>query len=71
LEKGYKDIDRSKFREDIDINKALDIISWTMLGFAEQKRDEIGSIDDFDLEILEEANSYFEILQRCFYKEEQ
>ncbi len=71
LEKGYKDIDRSKFCEDIDINKALDIISWTMLGFAEQKRDGVNSIDDVDLEILEEANSYFEILQRCFYKKEQ
>lgn len=69
LERGYKDIDRSKFREDIDIAKALDIISWTMLGFAEQKRGEIDSIDDFDLGILEEANSYFEILERCFYKE--
>jgi len=71
LEKGYKDIDRSKFRDDIDINKALDIISWTMLGFAEQKRDEVGSIDEVDVEILDEANSYFETLKRCFYKKEQ
>ncbi len=71
FEKGYKDIDRSKFREDIDIKRALDIISWTMLGFAEQQRDRVGSIEDVDVTILDEENSYFEILQRCFYKEEQ
>lgn len=69
LERGYKNIDFSKFREDIDLEKMMNIISWTILSFAEQQRDKVGSFEDVGMEVLEEWDAYFDILKRCFYKE--
>ena len=39
LERGYQNIDWSKFRDDIDREKMINIINWTMLRFAEQSMD--------------------------------
>ena len=36
-EKIYSGIDYSKFRDDIDINKAIEILNWTMYGFGEKR----------------------------------
>lgn len=71
LERGYRDIDVSKFREDMDIDKMLNIITWTMLSFAEQQREQVDSIDEVGTKVLEEWDDYFEILRRCFYKKEE
>ncbi|MDD5637814.1 MAG: TetR/AcrR family transcriptional regulator [Atribacterota bacterium] len=68
LEKGYQNIDWSKFREDIDREKMINIINWTMLSFAEQHMNELDSIEDVGREILSESDEYFEILKQCFYK---
>jgi AcrR family transcriptional regulator len=64
----YKNIDFSKFRDDIDIDKTLNIINWTMLSFSEQQRNSLNSFEDIGIEILGEWDDYFDIMKRCFYK---
>ncbi len=75
IEKGfvkiYENIDFSKFRDDIDINKTLDIINWTMLSFSEQQRSRLNSFEDIEIELLGEWDDYFDIMKRCFYKQEE
>ena len=71
LERGYQNIDWSKFREDIDRERMIKIINWTMLGFAEEERDKVKSFEEVGTEVLKEADEYFSILRRCFYKKEE
>lgn len=70
FEKIYDNVDMTKFRDDIDIKKAMDIINWTALGFAEEKRNKVASFKDVDTDFLREWGDYMEILQSCFYKRE-
>ncbi|GAE31642.1 transcriptional regulator [Halalkalibacter hemicellulosilyticusJCM 9152] len=73
LKKGYgkiyENIDFSKFQKDIDIKKAMNILNWTMLGFAEEAQKKIKSYDEIDMEMLKQWESYSDILKRSFYKE--
>lgn len=71
FERGYKNIDWSKFRDDIDLQKIMNIINWTLLGFAEQQRNQVDSFEDVGMEVLRKWDDYFEILKRSFYKEEE
>ncbi|SNS87580.1 transcriptional regulator, TetR family [Anaerovirgula multivorans] len=71
LERGYQNIDLTKFREDIDIQKTINIINWTILSFAEQQRDKVNSMEDIGMEIFKEWDEYFDIMKRCFYKKEE
>ena len=71
LEQGYKNIDFTKFRDDIDIKKTIDIINCAILGLAEQQREKVSSFADTDTEVLDEFDEYFDILKRCFYKKEE
>lgn len=68
MERIYKNIDFTKFRDDIDINKTLNIINWTMLSFSEQQRNSLNSFEDIGIELLSEWDDYFDIMKRCFYK---
>ncbi|KUO59883.1 MAG: TetR family transcriptional regulator [Gracilibacter sp. BRH_c7a] len=70
LERGYKNIDWTKFRDDIDIQKMMKIINWTILSFAEEQRDKVRSFEDISMDTLKEWDDYFDILKRCFYKQE-
>ena len=70
LERGYQNIDFSKFRTDLDLEKIKKIINWTMLGFAEEQRDKIDSFQDVTEEVLAEWEEYSNTLKRCFYKQE-
>lgn len=71
FEKGYENIDLTKFRDDIDIQKTIDIINWTILSFAEQQMNRVSSIENVGIEILSECDDYFDIMKRCFYKKEE
>ncbi|MGI6434193.1 MAG: TetR/AcrR family transcriptional regulator [Syntrophomonadaceae bacterium] len=71
LERGYQNIDFTKFREDIDREKMINIINWTMLSFAEMYMDKVDSIEDVGMEVLSESDAYFDILKRCFYQKEE
>lgn len=72
---GYKMLfagfDVSKFREGMDIPRAIEIISWTLEGFSKKQQEKIMSIslDQIDYEsILAELDLYIEVLKKCFYK---
>lgn len=69
--KMYDQIDYSKFREGIDIEKAIEIVNWTMFGFGEKGIKQIEtfeSINEFGEQYLKEWESYAEILKYSFYK---
>ncbi len=68
LEIGCRNIDFTKFRNDMDIEKVMNIINWTILSFAEQQRNKLDSFRNMDTEILKEWDDYFDILKRCFYR---
>jgi TetR/AcrR family transcriptional regulator len=67
----YDGIDLSKFRDDVDVQKILKVISWT---FEKMSDEELlkakmvpGHKIDYD-KVFMEAEEYFEIFIKCFYK---
>lgn len=70
FEKMYENIDLTKFREDMDIQKVLKIIYWSVLGFAEEQVSQLDSFENVTMEHLREWDVYFDILKRCFYKQD-
>lgn len=71
INKLYKDIDYSKFREGVDIEKAIEILNWTIFGVGEKGLKELFTFDDigrFGEKYLEEWNVYAELLKYSFYK---
>lgn len=73
LTKMYAGLDYSKFREGIDIEKAIEILNWTMFGFQEKgikQIDTFENISDFGKQYFKEWKSYSEILKYSFYKQE-
>ncbi|HLR21450.1 MAG TPA: hypothetical protein VK087_05540 [Tissierellaceae bacterium] len=71
LKKMYKDIDYSKFRDDIQIENAIEILNWTMFGFGEKIIKEIDSFKDskeFGKQALKEWKIYSDMLKDSFYK---
>jgi TetR/AcrR family transcriptional regulator len=71
FEIGLNNLDWSKFRDDIDTQKAMDIIKWTILSFSDIQRKRVQSFTDTDSEVLDEWDAYFDIFRRCFYKKEE
>ncbi|MGM0445135.1 MAG: TetR/AcrR family transcriptional regulator [Bacillota bacterium] len=69
LERIYENIDWTKFRDDMDLKKMINIINWTMLGFSEEQRDRLDSFEDINMDMLKEWDEYFRIMRLCFYKE--
>lgn len=75
LSTGYQDlfgdIDVSKFKDGLDIQKTLNIIFWSLEGFAYRLRDQALAVDfnqHFLEEIMVEMDAYIEILRKAFYK---
>ena len=68
MKKIYQNIDYSKFRDDIDIQKAIDILKWTMFGFGEKALNQLTTFEEVSEDYIKEWESYSEILKRCFYK---
>ncbi|MDQ7096580.1 TetR/AcrR family transcriptional regulator [Desulfosporosinus sp. PR] len=71
FEKSYKNIDLTKFREDINVQKTINIINWTLLSFAEQQADKLKSFNEIDMDPLGEWEKYSDIMKRCFYKKDE
>ena len=64
------DIDRTAFKDDIDIDKAIEIIMWTMEGFSNQMRHELinkKDVRDYE-QILDVMDEYLTLLKQMFYK---
>lgn len=69
--KLFSDIDLTKFKPGIDPNKAINIINWTLEGFAYQQQDKAVKLNIEQLnmeEALAEMDVYVEMLKNSFYK---
>lgn len=67
----YDNIDDSKFREGLDIEKAVEILTWTMFGFAEKgifEMDTFKNSNEFGEQYFKQWQKYAEILKKSFYK---
>lgn len=68
FEKLYINIDWSLFKPEIDVNRAVEILNWTMIGFSEKYRSRITTFENVGPELLEEWEAYANILKTCFYQ---
>jgi TetR/AcrR family transcriptional regulator len=69
--KIYEGIDISKFREDMDIKKILKIITFTFEGLSNEElyKAKLSPTHEMDYQKIQiEAEEYFEILTKVFYK---
>jgi TetR/AcrR family transcriptional regulator len=69
--KLFSDIDLSKFKKGIDIQKAISVINWTLEGFAYQQQEKALSLSFEQIEIektIAEMDEYMEILRNTFYE---
>lgn len=69
--KLHEGIDISKFREDVDTLKAIEIITWTIDGFINKEMEKIKNISLQEInysEILKEIDIYLNMLKKSFYK---
>lgn len=67
----FEGIDYSKFREDVDVQKVLKIITWTFesLGNVEMQKVKLLGLVEMDYQrIFAEVNEYIEVLKKGFYK---
>lgn len=66
-----RNIDYSLFKEGVDVEKAIDIIRWTLEKHNDEFRKKIKREDlTFDYKTVEqELFEYIDILKKCFYKE--
>ena len=68
---GNNRIDKSLFRDDIDAEKAFQLIQWAIKGYQNEllKRFKNKTVNMEDVEPLwDEFDEYLEILKTCFYK---
>jgi TetR/AcrR family transcriptional regulator len=69
--KIYEGIDESKFRDDIDIQKIFKIITWTFEKLSDEELYKAKLLPNYEIDyqkVQKEAEEYFEILIKCFYK---
>lgn len=66
-----KDIDMSKFKDDVDLDKAINIVIWTFEKIAEQWRVGLSEMTPTAIaELSKEIESYLTIFKHTLYKEE-
>ena len=69
--KIFENMDTSKFKTGLDTKKCINIIMWTLEGFAAQamKNEKLLTSNKKDYEkAFDEANKYMNVLKDCFYK---
>jgi AcrR family transcriptional regulator len=70
----FKDIDLSLFKENFDVQKAIDIIIFTLRGYSEAQTSPEKRIKDYSKEherYIREINEYITVLSMVFYKEDR
>lgn len=70
-QKIYVGIDYSKFKEDVDIGKALKLIYWGLEGYAREIQGQVGGSgfsDELLQQALRESGLYLDLLKKAFYK---
>lgn len=71
IEKVYEGIDYSKFRDDVDLTKIIKIISWTFEKMSDEAlaKAKLSPSHEIDYQTIQiEAEEYFQVLTRVFYK---
>ncbi|HYE82048.1 MAG TPA: TetR/AcrR family transcriptional regulator [Clostridia bacterium] len=69
--KLFYDVDHSLFRKDIDPQKAIDVIIFTMEGYAAKEASPDKKLEDYEPEyerILKDVDEYITLLRKCLYK---
>ncbi|UZQ51284.1 TetR/AcrR family transcriptional regulator [Clostridium kluyveri] len=72
FDKLFAGVDKSLFRDDIDPDKAIDLIIWFLNGLADVLQQKVNHLrmEEINYEaLIEESNTYFSIMKKCFYKE--
>lgn len=67
----FKGIDTSKFKDGIDIEKVINIVIWTLQGFADEimKKEKLSPSNQINYEkAFSEVDEYINMLKNCFYK---
>jgi TetR/AcrR family transcriptional regulator len=67
----FSNVDTSKFKEGIDVNKSIQVIYWTFEGMANQQQQKAKSLSVDEInqeEVLVEIDAYIELLKTSFYK---
>ncbi|MDR0325669.1 MAG: TetR/AcrR family transcriptional regulator [Oscillospiraceae bacterium] len=68
----YENVDRSLFRDDVDAEKAINIIQWSLFGYSNSKIGKDKTIGDYQEEYgtyLTEIDGYFKLFRQILYKE--
>lgn len=71
--KVFEYIDQTRFKDDIEIDDALNIIRWTLNGLSDRYRSKCKQIPLSQLDFCltkEEVNRYFKLFEKLFYKTE-
>lgn len=69
--KLFRDVDFSFFRGDIDVHKAMDVIVFTMEGYADGEASPDIALEDYVPvyeRYIKEVDEYIRLLRKCFYK---
>ncbi|MGV8984063.1 TetR/AcrR family transcriptional regulator [Clostridium sp.] len=69
--KVFNNIDKSKFRDDVDVSRAINIIMWTLEGFgtSELQKAKVSAAKQIDYEkVFHEMDIYIYIFKNSFYK---
>lgn len=74
FEKLFENVDDSKFKNEIDIEKAKELIIWSLNGIADKLQSKVKGLSwdkmDFD-GLIAECDSYFNILKQVFYNNKE
>ncbi|MCL2223828.1 MAG: TetR/AcrR family transcriptional regulator [Defluviitaleaceae bacterium] len=74
LAEVYEHCDKSLFRDDVDPQKAINIVQWTLQGWTDSKTaflspENVGTeMKENYASYLEEMREYLDIFRKCFYK---
>lgn len=75
MKRIHHDIDTSRFKPEMSIQKATQILSWVVEGYIANKlkknESEAGMVDEaFFREAVQELEEYFDVLRKTFYRED-
>jgi TetR/AcrR family transcriptional regulator len=69
--KAFTDVDISKFKDGVDIAKAVKLMMWALDGYSNDvaARYDLRAIDEETFKkIADEIDTYIDVLEQCFYK---
>jgi TetR/AcrR family transcriptional regulator len=69
--KIFNNIDKSKFRDGVDVSRATNIIMWTLDGFGTSELQKAKASEDKQMDyekVFYEMDIYIDMFKNCFYK---